>query len=71
MGSVRQGADFGLVIRRGDHADVLAVRQSPEGLRLAEDGIGVFEVRPGIIRTDMTAGVAGKYERLIGEGVAG
>ena len=38
-------------------------------LRLAEHGIGVFEVRPGIIRTDMTAGVAGKYERLIGEGL--
>jgi NAD(P)-dependent dehydrogenase (short-subunit alcohol dehydrogenase family) len=38
-------------------------------LRLAEDGIGVFEVRPGIIRTDMTAGVSGKYDRLIGEGL--
>lgn len=38
-------------------------------LRLAEDGIGVFEVRPGIIRTDMTAGVAGKYDRLIESGL--
>jgi 3-oxoacyl-[acyl-carrier protein] reductase len=27
-------------------------------LRLAETGISVFEVRPGIIRTDMTAGVS-------------
>ena len=33
--------------------------------RLAAEGIGVFEVRPGIIRTDMTAGVAEKYDALI------
>ncbi|MGV8939423.1 MAG: 3-ketoacyl-ACP reductase [Allorhizobium sp.] len=38
-------------------------------LRLAESGIAVFEVRPGIIRTDMTAGVAGKYDRLIADGL--
>ena len=33
--------------------------------RLAELGIPVFEVRPGIILTDMTAGVRGKYEHLV------
>ncbi|MEQ9812112.1 MAG: 3-ketoacyl-ACP reductase [Azospirillaceae bacterium] len=38
-------------------------------LRLAESGIGVFEVRPGIIRTDMTAVAAQKYDRLIAEGL--
>ncbi len=37
--------------------------------RLAEYGIGVYEVRPGVIRTDMTAGVTGKYDKLIGEGL--
>jgi NAD(P)-dependent dehydrogenase (short-subunit alcohol dehydrogenase family) len=37
--------------------------------RLAEAGIPVYEVRPGIIRTDMTAVVAEKYDRLIGEGL--
>lgn len=37
--------------------------------RLAQYGIPVFEVRPGIIKTDMTAGVTGKYDKLIGEGV--
>jgi NAD(P)-dependent dehydrogenase (short-subunit alcohol dehydrogenase family) len=37
--------------------------------RLAEYGIGVFEIRPGIIRTDMTAGVTEKYDRLIAEGL--
>lgn len=34
-------------------------------LRLAAEAIGVFEVRPGIIRTEMTAGVSAKYDALI------
>jgi NAD(P)-dependent dehydrogenase (short-subunit alcohol dehydrogenase family) len=38
-------------------------------LRLAEAGIGVFEVRPGIIRTPMTESVAAKYEQLIADGL--
>ena len=38
-------------------------------LRLAPENIGVFEVRPGIIRTDMTAGVAAKYDALIDGGL--
>jgi NAD(P)-dependent dehydrogenase (short-subunit alcohol dehydrogenase family) len=37
--------------------------------RLAEFGIPVFEVRPGIIKTDMTAGVAAKYDALIADGL--
>jgi NAD(P)-dependent dehydrogenase (short-subunit alcohol dehydrogenase family) len=37
--------------------------------RLAAEGIGVFEVRPGIIRTDMTAGVASRYDGLIDGGL--
>ena len=35
--------------------------------RLAEYNIGVFEVRPGIIQTDMTATVQAKYDKLIAE----
>ncbi|WP_046120590.1 3-ketoacyl-ACP reductase [Ensifer aridi] len=38
-------------------------------LRLAETGIAVFEVRPGIIRSDMTAAVSGKYDALIAGGL--
>jgi NAD(P)-dependent dehydrogenase (short-subunit alcohol dehydrogenase family) len=38
-------------------------------VRLAEFGIPVFEVRPGIIQTDMTAGVRDKYGKLISEGL--
>jgi len=37
--------------------------------RLAEHGIGVFEIRPGIIMTDMTAPVKEKYETLISDGL--
>ncbi|BCH07771.1 3-ketoacyl-ACP reductase [Mesorhizobium sp. 131-3-5] len=38
-------------------------------LRLAPENIGVFELRPGIIRTDMTAGVTAKYDALIDSGL--
>lgn len=38
-------------------------------LRLAETGIGVFEVRPGIIRSDMTAKVSAKYDAQIAGGL--
>jgi NAD(P)-dependent dehydrogenase (short-subunit alcohol dehydrogenase family) len=37
--------------------------------RLAEAGIQVFEVCPGVIASDMTAPVRDKYDRLIAEGI--
>ena len=37
--------------------------------RLAEYGINVYEVRPGIVETDMTSGVKAKYDALIGAGL--
>jgi NAD(P)-dependent dehydrogenase (short-subunit alcohol dehydrogenase family) len=37
--------------------------------RLAEHGIGVFEIRPGIIAPDMTGPVKEKYDRLIEGGL--
>jgi NAD(P)-dependent dehydrogenase (short-subunit alcohol dehydrogenase family) len=37
--------------------------------RLAEHGINVYEIRPGIIQTPMTAGVKDKYDKLIAEGL--
>lgn len=37
--------------------------------RLAEHGINVYEIRPGIIATDMTQPVREQYGRLIGEGL--
>jgi len=37
--------------------------------RLAEHGIQVFELRPGVIASDMTAPVREKYDRLIADGL--
>jgi len=39
-------------------------------LRLAEDGIPVYDIRPGVIRTDMTAPVAARYSQRIAEGLS-
>ena len=38
-------------------------------LRLADEGINVFEVRPGVISTDMTANVKAKYDEQIAAGL--
>lgn len=38
-------------------------------VRLGEYDIPVYEVRPGVIATDMTAGVKEKYDNLIGGGL--
>ena len=37
--------------------------------RLGEFNIPVYEIRPGVIKTDMTAAVQEKYDRLIAEGL--
>jgi 3-oxoacyl-[acyl-carrier protein] reductase len=39
-------------------------------VRLAEHGIRVFEIRPGIIRTDMTAPVRSDYDQRFADGLA-
>lgn len=38
-------------------------------VRLGEHNIPVYEVRPGVISTDMTSGVKEKYDKLIAEGL--
>ena len=47
----------------------LAMWSKGLAVRFAGEGIAVFDVRPGIIRSDMTAKVADKYDRLIAEGL--
>jgi 3-oxoacyl-[acyl-carrier protein] reductase len=37
--------------------------------RLAEHGINVYEIRPGVIATDMTGPVKDRYDRLIADGL--
>ena len=38
-------------------------------VRLAEYGINVYEIRPGVVKTDMTAVVQARYEKMIAEGL--
>lgn len=47
----------------------LSMMTSLFAVRLAEYGIPVYEIRPGIIKTDMTAKVSEKYDRLIADGI--
>jgi len=59
-------------VTRGDYCMSkagLSVATKVMAVRLAEFGIDCFEVRPGIIATDMTAAVKDKYDRLIADGL--
>jgi 3-oxoacyl-[acyl-carrier protein] reductase len=59
-------------VNRGDYCiakAALAMLTPLYAARLAEFGINVYEVRPGIIATDMTAPVKEKYDKLIDEGL--
>lgn len=59
-------------VNRGDYClskAALAMSTKLWAARLAEFGIDVYEVRPGVIRSDMTAGVVEKYDHLIAEGL--
>jgi 3-oxoacyl-[acyl-carrier protein] reductase len=55
-------------VNRGDYCVTkagLSMLTKLYAARLAEHGINVYEVRPGIVATDMTGGVKDKYDRLI------
>ena len=59
-------------VNRGDYCISkagLAMAAKLWAARLAGDGVRVFELRPGIMATDMTAGVKEKYDQLIADGV--
>ncbi|MDB5048587.1 MAG: 3-ketoacyl-ACP reductase, partial [Fibrobacteres bacterium] len=59
-------------VNRGDYClakAALGMSNQLWSVRLAEFGIPVYEVRPGIIKTDMTSGVTGKYDALIAGGL--
>jgi NAD(P)-dependent dehydrogenase (short-subunit alcohol dehydrogenase family) len=60
-------------INRGDYCISkagVAMATKLWAVRLGEFGIPVYEVCPGVVRTDMTAGVIEKYDRLLREGLA-
>jgi 3-oxoacyl-[acyl-carrier protein] reductase len=59
-------------VQRGDYCVSkagLSMTAKLFAVRLAPEGIPVYEVRPGIIATDMTAGVKEKYDQRIAEGL--
>jgi NAD(P)-dependent dehydrogenase (short-subunit alcohol dehydrogenase family) len=47
----------------------LAMMTQLYAARLAEHGINVYEIRPGVIETDMTGPVKAKYDKLIADGL--
>jgi 3-oxoacyl-[acyl-carrier protein] reductase len=59
-------------INRGDYCmskAALAMLTPLFAARLAEFGINVFEIRPGVIATDMTVNVKDRYDDLIKSGL--
>ena len=59
-------------VARGDYCIAkagLSMARELWSVRLAGQGVNVYEVRPGIMKTDMTAGVTEKYDALIGGGL--
>jgi 3-oxoacyl-[acyl-carrier protein] reductase len=59
-------------VDRGDYCIAkagLGMMTSLYAARLAEYGIRVYEIRPGVIATDMTKPVKDKYDRLIAQGL--
>ncbi len=59
-------------VNRGDYCiskAALSMATQLFAIRLGEFDIPVYEIRPGIIRTDMTEGVKDKYDRLIEDGL--
>ncbi len=59
-------------INRGDYCVAkagLAMMTKLYAARLAEYGINVYEIRPGVIETDMTGPVKAKYDKMISEGL--
>jgi len=59
-------------VARGDYCVAkagLSMARQLWSVRLAGEGVNVYEVRPGIMKTDMTAGVTEKYDALIAGGL--
>ncbi len=59
-------------VNRGDYCltkSALGMATKLWATRLAEFGIDVYEVRPGVIRSDMTSAVTEKYDELFANGL--
>ena len=59
-------------INRGEYClskAALAMSTKLWAVRLAEAGIAVYELRPGVIQSDMTSKVSEKYDKMIADGL--
>lgn len=69
IGSV--SADYAS-INRGEYClskAAVAMATKLWAVRLADEGIPVYEIRPGVIKSDMTSVVTAKYDKMIAEGL--
>ena len=63
---------IGVSINRGEYCVSKAAASMVSKLfaaRLSNDGIGVYEIQPGFIETDMTAPSRARYDKLIEDGL--
>ena len=70
--SIGSISSYTVSVNRGDYCMAKAALRMMTRLyavRLAEWGIPVYEICPGVIQSDMTAPVKKKYDRLIAEGI--
>ena len=59
-------------INRGEYCiskAAVAMATKLFAVRLAEENIAVYELRPGVIKSDMTSVVTAKYDKMIAEGL--
>src|SRR5216684_2394661 len=70
--TISSASAYAVSVDRGDYCISkagLSMLTALFAMRLAEYGINVYEVRPGVIASDMTEPVKEKYDQLIDEGV--
>ncbi|MBE6367631.1 MAG: 3-ketoacyl-ACP reductase [Lentisphaerae bacterium] len=59
-------------INRGEYCmskAAVAMATKLFAVRLADEGICVYEIRPGVIKSDMTSVVTAKYDKMIADGL--
>lgn len=72
MVNISSLSSYAVSVNRGDYCltkAALSMMTQLFAARMAEHNVFVYEVSPGVIRTDMTAPVEAKYDRLIEEGL--
>jgi NAD(P)-dependent dehydrogenase (short-subunit alcohol dehydrogenase family) len=70
--TITSSSAYAVSVDRGEYCVAkagLSMMTALFAMRLAEFGINVYELRPGVIATDMTEVVRDKYDKLIEEGV--